>query len=468
MDGVSIQCLNPQKIVNPYTKEPMIVSCGKCDACKLQKSSVAALKCKLESLSHKYTYFVTLTFNNQHLPLATAEYDHPHHMLLDEKSGQIFGHVPTTYRVMKQLAAKVNMNGYFPYLDKTILQKFIKRLRYYAKHRFNETLRYYGVGEYGPVHYRPHFHLLLWFENEDLAASMAEYINKSWTFGYTHTEKVLNDASSYVAGYLNSSCNLPLIYQLEAIKPFAVHSHHLGEAILSRSKEEVYKSSVEDFVRRSMFINGIDTEFTLWRSVKDYFFPKCVGYSRKSRRERLHSYCIYDAARRWTGETRPAVQARYIFETLSRSQDFQLDNCAVECIQYFKPFPLLYENKDELIRRIYMELRISHHFLTFVCNGTNPPHPIEVQSKLDMIEHFYLELDRLGLNKQLEHIEYFMRYDCGDVDDLKYLYHNIPFDKEEYLDTKMAQVFKSYVVYRKEMSVKHKILNDQNLIFNNK
>lgn len=115
-----------------------------------------------------------------------------------------------------------------------------------------------------------------------------------------------------------------------------------------------------------------------------------------------------------------------------------------------------------------MELRISHHFLTFVCNGTNPPHPIEVESKLDMIEHFYLELDRLGLNKQLEHIEYFMRYDCGDVDDLKYLYHNIPFDKEAYLETKMAQTFKSYVVHRKEMSVKHKILNDKNLIFNNK
>lgn len=61
---------------------------------------------------------------------------------------------------MELLQQKFNLCGSIPYLRKTDLQLFLKRFRYYVTKRLpKEKVRYYAVGEYGPVHFRPHYHL---------------------------------------------------------------------------------------------------------------------------------------------------------------------------------------------------------------------------------------------------------------------------------------------------------------------
>ena len=460
------KCLSPIKIINPYNKEPLIVSCGKCDACQQMKSSVYTLKCKLESKSHKYSYFVTLTYSNDYIPSLNLHYEHKGWNVASN-DGWFFGWINSTYTDLNMLREKTHLNGDIPYLEKRDLQLFIKRLRYYVDRECNESIRYYGVGEYGPVHFRPHYHIILWFEKPQTATNLARYVDKCWPFGFTYTEKVLDDCSTYVAGYVNSNSELPKVYQLDQTKPFCVHSHHLGEQILYRSKEEVYKLHPKEFIQRSIVLNGVDSEFTLWRSIKDYFFPKCVGYSVKSSRERLYSYKLYDIARRWTGETEPSKQARLIFKTFEKTKEENtpyVDIDAINLIKYFFPNPLLMYEYTQKVRQIYLELRISKHFLEFVCDSR---HIVELESKLSLIENFYSKLDLLGLQNQLEQIDYFIRYVCGDIDDLKYLYSNLSFDVEEYKQTKTAQIFESMTKYRKEMFVKHKKLNDQNKIFIN-
>ena len=64
------KCLNPQRIVNPYTNEAMTVPCGHCKACILAKNSRYAFQCDLESYSSKHTLFITLTYANRFIPCA--------------------------------------------------------------------------------------------------------------------------------------------------------------------------------------------------------------------------------------------------------------------------------------------------------------------------------------------------------------------------------------------------------------
>ena len=57
-----IKCLKPQTIINPYTKQPMVVSCGHCKACNLRKSSRMTFLCSREESITKYVYFITHFF----------------------------------------------------------------------------------------------------------------------------------------------------------------------------------------------------------------------------------------------------------------------------------------------------------------------------------------------------------------------------------------------------------------------
>jgi hypothetical protein len=69
------------------------------------------------------------------------------------------------------------------------------------------------VGEYGPVHFRPHYHLLL-FTNSDKVAEVLRYCHdKSWKLGRSDFQRSAGGAGSYVASYVNSLCASPMLYR---------------------------------------------------------------------------------------------------------------------------------------------------------------------------------------------------------------------------------------------------------------
>ena len=169
MDYTFLHCLHPVKVLNPYTKETMVVPCGHCESCRLNKANRNTFQCDLETAGSCIPYFVTLTYRNSAIPRATllasteeiGRYD-----LYDKETGELLSDIPVTQECKVMLENKFRLFGDVPYLRKSDLVNFLKRLRYYANQLTpSAKIRYYAVGEYGPVHFRPHYHLLLWCQN---------------------------------------------------------------------------------------------------------------------------------------------------------------------------------------------------------------------------------------------------------------------------------------------------------------
>lgn len=115
------------------------------------------------------------------------------------------------------------------------------------------------------------------------------------------------------------------------------------------------------------------------------------------------------------------------------------------------------------IRRVYMELRTSEHFLNFVCNSDNY---IEQDTKLTMIERFYDAVELMNLGDSYLQQDEFFKYDAFDLDELVFFYDTTYFDVKKFNEIPSFKMFKEKTINMYRNSVKHKELNDRNLIFN--
>lgn len=480
MDYFFTKCLNPQRIRNQYTNESMVVGCGKCEACLLQKSSVRALKCKLETLSHKYCLFVTLTYSNDYIPkmipicVSDNQYDsidnyadipNEYYFIKPDLKDEIVSTAVLSFNQLKSLQDKCKLGRALPYLNKRDIQLFIKRLRKNISKYSNEKIRYYAVGEYGPVHFRPHFHILLWFSSEQINEVIRKSIFSSWQYGRIDVQTPKGDCSNYVAGYLNGSCNLPRLFKTRTTQPFACHSRFLGEAILQKQKEQVYEMAADEFISRSISLNGSVKDVHVWKTYITAFYPRCPRFATSSTDERIKSYRCYQEASERYGISKPYLLAKKIIEEIKSNKINYTTN-------YFK---LLY-NLDNYnigeslykraLRSIYMELRTSEHFYRFVCDSIN--NNVHQYNCIRMIEMFYLKVDMLNLNTQFDNQTEFLKYDGCDVDDLILFY-----DKSYYSDdvlmklqnSKPFKVFRENCISNYRRFTKHKELNDLNQIF---
>jgi hypothetical protein len=62
------RCQNPRTVVNKYTHEPVVVSCGSCPSCVLRRSGIQTNLLTSYSAQFRYVYFVTLTYAPRFLP----------------------------------------------------------------------------------------------------------------------------------------------------------------------------------------------------------------------------------------------------------------------------------------------------------------------------------------------------------------------------------------------------------------
>jgi hypothetical protein len=270
-------CQHRSFITNRYTGARIAVDCGQCDYCIHKKAKKASMRVKTAGSAFKYSYFVTLTYDNEHVPLFNCEvldnvYDDVlgisgdthfgyekhsfvpvseyncadssqlRHIFFTQVQGTIpYNRASSQYEAVKDnwflsmdairsFIAKTQTsspygregnlsdkygNNLLPFLNYVDIQNYIKRLR---KHLFQtlgsyETLHFYAVGEYGPVHFRPHYHLLL-FTNSDQVSQVLRYCHdKSWKLGRSDFQRSAGGAGSYVASYVNSLCAAPLLYR---------------------------------------------------------------------------------------------------------------------------------------------------------------------------------------------------------------------------------------------------------------
>lgn len=125
-----------------YGSENIIpVPCGKCLDCKINYAKTWAVRCMLECYSYVNNWFVTLTYDDEHLP----------------------------------------DNGK---LQRKDVQLFLKLLRHYYP-----GIRYFGCGEYGSHTHRAHYHLILF----NLPLDDVKCISKGRFGGFYYESKKLVD-----------------------------------------------------------------------------------------------------------------------------------------------------------------------------------------------------------------------------------------------------------------------------------
>lgn len=148
----------------------LALPCGKCVNCRLEFTRGWAVRCLHESKMHSANMFITLTYDNDHLP----------------------------------------SNGTLEPREFTL---FMKRLYIYFHRKFGVRIRYYGCGEYGDVTKRPHYHAIIFaarmpdfvFYKQDVEGNTiytSAALDKIWGKGSCKIGEVNYKTCAYVARYV--------------------------------------------------------------------------------------------------------------------------------------------------------------------------------------------------------------------------------------------------------------------------
>lgn len=322
------RCQNPRTVINKYTHEPVVVSCGSCPSCILRRSGIQTNLLTSYSAQFRYVYFVTLTYASCFLPtlevsvVETCTDDiadvsvFPNICDLDPRDSNtyLFGFrsVPRTASVKLKNSTvertfkdpdvkfsypmtskdllfilnkvKHNVPNRIPYVCNRDLDLFLKRLRSYYP---DEKLRYYAVSEYGPTSFRPHWHLLLFSNSERFSQTVLENVSKAWSYGRCDASLSRGFAAPYVASYVNSFVSLPDFYiqMPKVVRPKSFHSIGFTESNLFPRKVRV--TEIDEVADKCL--NGVRVERDgYFRTIKPSWsyllrlFPRFSDAIRKS------------------------------------------------------------------------------------------------------------------------------------------------------------------------------------------
>lgn len=152
---------------NPFIDQAQrAFPCGQCPPCRVSKRREWSSRIELESRLHLASSFVTLTYDEEHLPRDLS-------------------------------------------LDKSHFQKFMKRWR-----KSNGPVRYFACGEYGTTSHRPHYHAVIFGlsgcrrGNTDHRGSrsccdVCDRIRSTWGMGFIQSQPYDNRRiGDYIAGYV--------------------------------------------------------------------------------------------------------------------------------------------------------------------------------------------------------------------------------------------------------------------------
>ena len=62
-----VKCLSPVQVST--SKGVTLVPCGNCPACEARRKHDLQLRIQIEAQKHKHNWFITLTYDDEHLPV---------------------------------------------------------------------------------------------------------------------------------------------------------------------------------------------------------------------------------------------------------------------------------------------------------------------------------------------------------------------------------------------------------------
>lgn len=156
---------------------PLDLPCGQCVGCRLDRSRYWATRCSHHSSLYERNCFVTLTYDEAHLP----------------KGNTLF---------------------------RFHLQQFIRRLRRHVKRELGREhlIEYFGCGEYGDETGRAHYHALIFnydFPYEEIwkksdagfPAYLSSALTKLWPYGRATVGALTWESAAYCARYALKKIN---------------------------------------------------------------------------------------------------------------------------------------------------------------------------------------------------------------------------------------------------------------------
>lgn len=149
------------RCAKPWRQGVAEFGCGQCKPCRINRKRLWTGRLVLESLLHEHNTFLTLTYDEDHLP--------------DDHSVSV-----------------------------REIQLFLKRLR-----KAFGKLRYYAVGEYGEATGRPHYHLALFgvqftdlvYETK-LRCYQSVMLKECWPMGSHFIGSLTPESASYIVSYV--------------------------------------------------------------------------------------------------------------------------------------------------------------------------------------------------------------------------------------------------------------------------
>lgn len=326
-------------------------------------------------------------------------------------------------------AFKLENPNDFSVLYRRDLINFFKRLRFhlnkelgnYEKKEKPVCLRYYGVGEYGPTTLRPHYHAIVFLDDQKAARIFSHCVFKSWKYGlYDCQLSDSGQAIGYVAKYVNSFSFVPKILNLPWSKPFSVHSQNFGVSPYEDAYKELAELEYGRVGTREYQIDGrfksVDAPFSLQSAL----FPKCYAYGVSSHSLNLVRYrlsaILFDEMRR-RGEEEKACSVKEMAQ-------YFVDNDVLLCDGRYSIFDLFPECKcDDVVQTVMSALYLSNKFLR-LCDryGTSPWYYY-----YRVIVPWYADREMNYLNKSLLRMEEdFQLSSCSPLN-LVHRYSNIPY-----------------------------------------
>lgn len=159
--------------------ERLDLPCGQCVGCRLERSRQWAVRCMHEASLYDRNCFITLTYDEDHLPSGPGSC--------------------TRCTVPHLLDGSVCVSDF---------QNFLKKLR----RQYGEGIRFYHCGEYGEQFGRPHYHALLFNHDWDdkrlfsrrggIDVFTSDSLSRLWGKGFAVSGDVTFESAAYVARYV--------------------------------------------------------------------------------------------------------------------------------------------------------------------------------------------------------------------------------------------------------------------------
>lgn len=177
--------------------QPILIPCGKCLECKLEYAKKWSDRCMLELKDHDSSYFVTLTYDDEHLEKLKNDKGIPS---LNKRDFQLF---------MKLLREKISHKEIY---DEN-LKEFVPNPYYHPK-----GVRFYHVGEYGSKNGRPHEHVIIFglflfdlqFYKKNIHGDNlynSPFLDSLWKKGFVVVGDVTPASCNYVARYVSKKAS---------------------------------------------------------------------------------------------------------------------------------------------------------------------------------------------------------------------------------------------------------------------